>query len=195
MPEDANKIQTLIEKRDIARVNREFDKTDEIRSMLTDCGIMLNDKKCLWQVVVDRNDSRSESKMRDKARVFSQRGGGDLSEEDLTLINQLLAKRDVEKRTRKFKSADAICDQYAEKFNISIDDRASEWHIKDSAYAMASDSATVDDKTRQKIQELVVDRLKAREERDYDMADNIRAELSENYGVVVDDRLREWYVE
>jgi cysteinyl-tRNA synthetase len=195
VPEDADEIQKLVEQRDIARVNREFEKADEIRSMLIDRGIMLNDKKRLWQVADDRNNSRTESRTQDEARVFSQRGGGDLSEEDLILINRLLAKRDIEKRNRKFKSADAIRDQLAEQFNISIDDRASEWHIKDSAYAMASGSAEVDDETRQKIQELVVNRLKAREERDYDTADNVKAELSEKYGVVVDDRLREWYVE
>ncbi|KAL3909312.1 MAG: hypothetical protein SGILL_008134, partial [Bacillariaceae sp.] len=195
VPENADEIQKLVDERDMARVNREFEKADEIRTSLMEQGIMLNDKKRLWQVAgADRNDSR-DRRDRNEPRVFTQRGGGDLSDDDVALINEMLAKRDVFKGNRKFKSADAIRDELADQFNISIDDRATEWHIKDSAYTMGSDSAPVDDATQQKIQELVVSRLQAREERDYDTADEIRAELTENYGVVVDDRLREWFVE
>ncbi|KAL3911224.1 MAG: hypothetical protein SGILL_007367 [Bacillariaceae sp.] len=194
VPENADEIQQLVDERDSARVNREFDKADEIRTQLMARNILLNDKKRIWQVS-DGSEQRNQRPARGEPRAFSQRGGGDLSDADLEIINELLAKRDVMKGNRKFKSADAIRDQLAEEFNISIDDRAAEFHIKNSSYAMAPDSADVDDETRQKIEDMVRDRLSARADRDYDRADDIRMDLTDKFGVVVDDRLREWYVE
>ena len=47
------KISDLIEKRNIARIEKDFSRADEIRNKLLDCGILLKDnkKETVWEFI------------------------------------------------------------------------------------------------------------------------------------------------
>ncbi len=61
-------------------------------------------------------------------------------------------------------------------------------------YQLSSSSAPVDGKVQQIIQRRLTERSKLKKVRNYGAADAIRDELREQYGVMIDDREREWRV-
>ena len=76
---------------------------------------------------------------------------------------------------------------------ISVDDRSREWRVADAPYARArGDSASVDVDT---VEGLVAERSQAKIAGEYDTADAIRDRLRNEFGVSVDDRVKEWVVD
>lgn len=194
IPDNVDEIQELLEERDSARINRDFDKADGIREQLvSEFNIYVNDKKREWSF--GRTDDRSERSERVESKGFTQRGGGKLPASELAKVNDLLLERKSLKRERRYDEADAIRNQLMEDYGISIDDRNSEWRIRDAAYTMSQDSKAIDEEAHQKIQDMVENRVRAREARDFETADEIRDDLERNFSVSIDDRLREWYIE
>jgi cysteinyl-tRNA synthetase len=128
-------------------------------------------------------------------REFTQRGGGSLAEDDMEVVYKLLEKRDELKQERRFDDADSIRDGLLRKYGISIDDANREWRIRDCPYVMSYNSQQLDEEIKSRVQQLVDDRALARIDKDYTKSDSIQEELLEQYGVQVDDRVREWYVE
>jgi cysteinyl-tRNA synthetase len=181
--EDSDEIQKLVEERDVARSNREYDVADQIRDELKERNIFVDDRKRQWSVGRNFGEDR---------RTYSRRGGGDISEEDEKEITGLLAKRFEHKKNRKFKSADAIRDRLRDDFHVQIDDRNQEWHVVNENYVMAPGSALLDSETQETIEEMVNQRADAKLKKDYETADSIRDVLMDRYSVSIDDRVKEW---
>jgi SAP domain len=76
---------------------------------------------------------------------------------------------------------------------------AKEWWVKSDTYALRrSDnrlSESLDDETIEYINERLKERWDLKGTKNFDAADEIRDELREQYGVTIDDRLMEWFVE
>lgn len=194
VPDEIDEIQELLKQRDSARVNRDFKTADGIRNRLEEeFNVYVNDKKREWSV--GWTDNRSERKDVVEQKGYTQRGGGFLSAKDLFKVNELLLERRSLKRDRRYDEADAIRNQLSDEFGISIDDRNSEWHMRNAPYTVARNCRTLDEETQQKIQGMVEQRLRARDAKDFETADDIRNDLETNFSVLIDDRLREWYVE
>ena len=76
---------------------------------------------------------------------------------------------------------------------ISVDDRSREWRVADAPYCRGrGDTADVDVAT---VEALVSERSRAKIAAEYDTADAIRDRLRNEFGVSVDDRVREWVVD
>jgi cysteinyl-tRNA synthetase len=193
VPKELDKIEKLLEERDTARVNRDFEKADGIRRQLVDeFNIYVNDKKREWNIGWTANGS--EKSVATKQKDFEQRGGGTLSEEHLEKVQKLLMERRSLKRNKRYDEADAIERQLLVDYDVSIDDRNSEWHLRNGPYVVARNCRILDEETQQMIQKKVELRLQARYSNDFETADDIRHDLETRFSVVVDDRLREWYV-
>lgn len=187
-PDDADDIKKLVEQRDAARADREFDKADQIRDELLERNVYINDRLRQWAV----GESFSEERKERQERGWSRRGGGTISEEDEATILDLLQERDEYKRERDFGKADRIRDRLQDDFQLSVDDRAKEWHVVTNEYAMSSSCKPMSAETQQLIHEKVSERAIAKLNRDYETADAIRDELMDEYKVNIDDRVKEW---
>ena len=191
VPSEVDEIEKLVQKRDNARLSRDFGKADEIRDQLLDKNIIVDDKKKIWYVgKMTKPPGRDVLNSKD----YIRRGGGDLSEEKLNEIEGLVNKRDGHKRNRQFKDADDIRAGLLKDYGVQVDDGNREWYIISTAYCMAHDSAEIDEETRSKVQQKIQDRTLARSEKDYEKADTIKKVLFKKYNVAIDDRTKEWSV-
>ena len=192
VPKNADDIQNLVQKRDIARVSREFKKADTIRSQLLENGIMIDDKKREWYVKIHNrmNDSNTQKDI----APFIRRGSGNLSLEELSKIESLVNERDNFKRKKQYKEADDIRSKLLRSFDISVDDWNREWYLISEDYGEAHDSAEIDEVTRNLIKQKLQERTLAREEKNYDAADSIKSKLGKEYNVSIDDRKKEWSI-
>jgi hypothetical protein len=128
--------------------------------------------------------------------VYKQRGpGAGLSEEEIETINKLVADRAEAKNVKDFDTADAIFNELGDTYNVNVDDRAGEWALRHEEYQMSSYTAFVPDPEVQRtIGDLLAQRIMARKNRDFDLADKIRQELEGEYLIKIDDKNKEWRV-
>ena len=141
--------------------------------------------------------------------------GPSTSNLDESAINALLAERLECKLNRDFARADAIQEQLFQA-GVAVHDGLKEWRADGQGFGdysgrreakpsrqrgsrkdrnrpyQQSSQSYEDDANKQIIQDLVSERMEARQHRDYDLADAIRDELLEDYNVAIDDRLRQW---
>ena len=187
-PEDHQHIQNQIDERLIAKNDRDFDTADTIRQdLLEQFDVSINDKMKLWSV-----GGAFEETGRTQARgVYTRRGGGNLSSEDLGSIENLLMERYKYKKDRNFDAADDIRTELQDTYNVRIDDRSSEWKIDTDEYAQIGPSNLSADDTKF-VEAKVSERFYCKRDRDYDSADEIRDELRAKFGVILDDRTKEW---
>lgn len=106
----------------------------------------------------------------------------------------MLKDRHFAKKNRDFDVADEIRDYLRATHSISIDDRSQEWRVETDEYAQVSEVGCMelDEEAITFIQAKIAERHAFKIERDYEAADDIRDNLNEKYGVVLDDRTREW---
>ena len=64
-----------------------------------------------------------------------------------------------------------------------------------AGYALAASSVRLSEKAERKVAQLVAERAEAKGQRDYGRADAVRDELRNDFGVVVDDRVKEYTVD
>ena len=191
--EDETYIQEQMDERSAAKRDRDFQTADDIRENLQqEYDVSVNDKMKLWSV------GGVFEEMGGKARaargVYERRGGGNLSEENVKEIQDLLMERYRHKKNRDFESADAIRDQLMNNYDVKVDDRSSEWRVDTNEYFPAF-TGNLEEGTIKEINEKLAVRFQCKRDRDYDTADDIRDELREVYGVAVDDRTKEWKVD
>lgn len=192
-PEDEATIQDQLDQRGEAKRDRDFDTADGIReNLLQQYDVSINDKMKMWSV--GGVFEESGGKIRSARGVYTRRGGGDLSEEALTEIQDLLMERYQYKKERDFDSADAIRDDLEQRFSVKVDDRSSEWRIDTDEY-VATSTGNLSAETIESIGNKLMERFQYKRDREYEAADAIRDELGETYGVVVDDRTKEWFVD
>jgi cysteinyl-tRNA synthetase len=190
-PEDADNVQRLVEARDQARADRDFDAADNIRDDLSDRNIEIDDRTREW-AVGGQFANRPMGGGLPPGASFTRVGGGDLSEEDLELISSLLVERNGYKLDREFGKADRIRDRLSDQYAVRIDDRSKEWHVVSNEYTPSQGSAALDDATKNYVVEQVNKRAVAKLSREYEVADAIRDELMDDYQVSIDDRIKEW---
>lgn len=116
-------------------------------------------------------------------------------------IQGLMDERDEAKRLRDFDTADAIRDELSSVYNVAIADRERVWSIGSNfqappqPYTMSSFSTPPPEGLDvDRVSEMCQERDDARQQREYDVADEIKFELLEDYNIAIDDRLRQWSV-
>ena len=198
VPEDADEIQRLVEQRDEARVKRQFETADEIREELRARDIVVDDRKREWydSSSVDESDGFAPPTENRQFRPYTKRGAGgeDLTETDIETITNLINKRDEHKNLRQFRSADEIRDRLRNDYDVRLDDNNREWHVFSEDYNMSTDTIIDDPEVKSFIQQKVDERAAAKTAKNYDIADDIRYDLERDYNVIIDDRVREWYI-
>ena len=191
--EDEAYIQEQLDERAAAKRDRDFRTADGIReNLLQEFDVSINDKMKLWSI--GGAFEEAGGKTRAARGVYTRRGGGNLSEEAIAEIQDLLMERYQHKKNRDFESADYIRDDLMNRYDVKIDDRSSEWRVDTDEYA-ASYTGNLDEDTIAEINGKISERFQCKRDRNYDAADAIRDGLNESYGVVIDDRTKEWRVE
>lgn len=192
-PEEEEAIQEKIEERLEAKKNRDYNTADAIRDELQhEFDVTIHDKLKQWSVGGDFGIEGG--KPRKERGVYTRRGGGDLSEEDIETITQLLSDRYKAKKDRDFYTADGIRDHLRETYNVAVDDKSSEWHVDSNEYVQNFEPGAkeLSPEDVEIISARLVERFSFKVTRDYESADAIREELFEEYGVLIDDRTKEW---
>lgn len=200
-PEDTQVIQDMVEDREKARKRRDYQTADDIRDELRAVyDVEVQDKLRQWSVgghferSTDRNDNDNRSGDRGPPPDFVRRGGGSLTDEEVTLITEMVAERNEAKKNKHFGKADRIRDSLRDDYKIRVDDRSREWMVVSDEYVMAP-VTPLDDGTKKYIEDRVAERAVAKLNKEYDTADAIRDELLDEYQVYLDDRVREWRIE
>jgi len=179
-------IEKLVAQRLEAKFERDYATADAIREQLqNEYDVKVDDRKRKWMV-----GDRPFRGAPDLNAPYTRRGGGDV--EDVSKVEELVEERADAKARRDYAAADAIRDQL-NAMGISVDDRSREWRVADAPYARArGDAADVDVAT---VEALVAERSQAKIAGEYDTADAIRDRLRNEFGVSVDDRVKEWVVD
>eukprot|EP00978_Attheya_sp_CCMP212_P023546 scaffold72447_cov54-Attheya_sp.AAC.3 len=212
-------INALIAERLQHKLNRRFQEADELQRQLYEVNnVFVHDGQKQWRAdgvrFGDSNDdsssrgnpSRSQDsrKSRDSIRYYTFVGGnGGLSDEVIKGIADSMVKRSEAKLNGAYDLADSIRDALRDKYNVAVDDRSLQWHIRSAGYVRSQNSGALADEPNgdfsneegsiaSSIDQKVADRLAAKLEQDFESADAIREELWEVYSVEIDDRLKEW---
>jgi hypothetical protein len=108
----------------------------------------------------------------------------------------MVAERSVAKSIVDYDRADEIYAELTAKYNVNIDDRACEWALLSEEYMFnkAESSFMPEETIIAAIGKRLGDRILARKRRDFDMADDIRDELRNDYVVEIDDGNKEWMI-
>jgi len=126
---------------------------------------------------------------------------------DVDYVAGRVQERADAKRSRDYELADSIRDELVDEYNVVIDDRLMKWSVggdfagdggskRKDAYTRrggGGDDLTEDDLAS--IASMVAARAKAKRDRNYEDADELRDTLREKYNVKVDDRNKEWQIE
>lgn len=189
--EDQEHIQAQVEARHQAKRDRNFDLADSIREELQDeYDVMINDKIKLWSVGGDFGTDGGPKK---PGWNYTRRGGGNLSEDQVQQVQSLLKDRFQAKREKDYQGADDIQQQLFEDCNVLVDDKNSEWHVDSDEYVPAGSNALgLPSEQIEAISAKVQKRIECKKQKDYEMADVIRDELKDGFGVLIDDRTKEW---
>jgi cysteinyl-tRNA synthetase len=127
--------------------------------------------------------------------VYTRRGAiGDLTPDDEDAISKMITDRYHAKKQKAFDVADEIRDELMNKYNVKIDDRSNEWRVDTEDYAMTGTN-TLSEEEVSLIDGKLKERFYLKRERQYEDADAIRDDLKERYGIQIDDRVKEWYVD
>ena len=128
--------------------------------------------------------------------VYTRRGGGSLTIEEEAAITKLLSDRYHAQRQRNYSAADEVRDLLMNRYNVSIDDRSREWRVDTDEYARKVGCAhSLSEKEVHHIESRLKERFVLKGDRMYEDADAIRDDLRSRFGVAIDDRTKEWFVE
>jgi len=84
-----------------------------------------------------------------------------------------------------------------ETWNVFVDDKTREWRVETDVYVQALNTGytEVSSETIAIISAKLVERLAYRRDHNYEVADSIRDELADEFGVEIDDKNKEWKCE
>ena len=124
---------------------------------------------------------------------------------DIAAVDMLLTRRNEAKRQRDFVVADALRDELKVEHNVGCHDRDRTWWLgrqkreKRERAPLPTDhgyTREIDDKTHlmdeRAVDALLLARVHAKMTRDFDKADQLRAQLSAAHGVRVHDARKVW---
>ena len=194
-PEEEVFIQQKIDERQQAKYDRDYELADSIRDELLDgYDVVIHDKIRQWSVGGNFGEDSIAV-----PGVYKRRGGGDLSDEQVSEIDALIKDRHQAKQDRHYDVADEIRSNLLEQYGVTIDDFCNEWRVACDDYVQMESSTpnarVLSEEEAAMVQEQLMKRSAFKKNRDYEAADQIRDELWEQYGVKVDDRTKEWRVE
>ena len=192
--EEEEYIQFHVDARVQAKKDRNFETADKIRLDLAQrFDVMINDKMKLWSI--GGVFEELGGKMGKPKGVYTRRGAlGDLTPEDEDKVTKMISERYHAKKQKAFDVADEIRDELMNKYNVKIDDRSNEWRVDTEDYAMAGSNSLSEDEIAF-IDGKLKERFYFKRERQFEEADAIRDHLQERFGIQVDDRVKEWYVD
>eukprot|EP00579_Thalassiosira_antarctica_P029338 CAMPEP_0202029274 /NCGR_PEP_ID=MMETSP0905-20130828/63889_1 /ASSEMBLY_ACC=CAM_ASM_000554 /TAXON_ID=420261 /ORGANISM="Thalassiosira antarctica, Strain CCMP982" /LENGTH=280 /DNA_ID=CAMNT_0048593021 /DNA_START=27 /DNA_END=866 /DNA_ORIENTATION=+ len=206
-------IQQHVDKRAQAKKDQNLGWAGKIRlDLKKGFDVTINDTQKLWSIGGLFAEFGGNPK-----GFYTRRGGGDLSAEDEEAISKMIldryhAKKEKfvaededaiskmildryhAKRERNYDAADEIRDALMSTYSVKVDDRSEEWRVETDDYAMVRDN-TLSDEDVEYIDSKLKERSIFKRERIYKDADAIRDDLSERFGVKVDDRTKEWFVD
>jgi len=186
-------IQNHVDARATAKKDRNFDTADKIRLDLAQrFDVTINDKMKLWSI--GGLFEELGAKMGKPRGVYTRRGGGDLTEEEVSAVSKMISDRYHAKKQRNFDAADEIRDSLMATYNVKVDDRSNEWRVDTDEYAMTGDN-TLSEVEMAFIDTKLRERFNLKRANEYEEADAIRDGLRGKYGVNVDDRTKEWSVD
>jgi hypothetical protein len=193
-------IHMLIRERMECKFDRNYDMADSIQRELLSYGVAVHDGYKEWRADGESwgtfDSFRALTKGPRGPKVYTRRGpGAGLTDEEIETIDQMVADRSEAKNIGDYDKADAIFAELGSRFNVNVDDRAAQWALRHEEYEMSSYSAIVPELDVMKIiGNKLADRISARKNRDFALADQIRQELEEEYLVRVDDQKKEWRI-
>ena len=191
---DAAALHRLLLERVLAKRARDFAAADGVRDRLRDAGVSVDDRSATFRVF-RRPPPTGHGYARDDD------GSVALSPDDAAQLDALLLERVRAKRSRDFAAADHARD-LLRAAGVEVDDRRNTYRVgrpgpprpRGHGYRRDDDGAvslTPDDAAR--LDALLLDRVAAKRERNFDEADRLRAAL-EAAGVRIDDRDRTYRV-
>lgn len=189
-------VDAMVQERVEARAERAYDVADDIKyTLLEDHNIVIEDDLRRWSVNGDFGKEEIEEDLRSyddgpRPTTYTRRGGGDLSDEELELVDKLLAERTDMKRARDFLAADSIRERLMADFQIRVDDRSMEWHVVSDDYCQVPTNHDLDAETVAFIQDQVNQRCQAKYLKEFAKADDIRDSLMDEFSVAIDDRVK-----
>ncbi len=206
-------IHDLIRERMECKFARDFNSADRIERDLRMAGVIVDDGSKEWRAdgeEMSRGGGGGGGRGRGAGggggwddgtpkppKTYRQRGTGvGLSPEQIATICDMVAERSEAKAVMDYDRADLIFDSLTREYEINIDDRAGEWALLHEEYVFNADMSSFvpDDDLRVVIGKKLGERILARKRRDFDLADDIRDELRDQYVVEIDDGNKEWMV-
>jgi cysteinyl-tRNA synthetase len=196
-PDQIVRIETMVSRRAGAKQSRNFRTADSIRNELRDeFNVFIDDRLRQWTVGGDFGPNSPGNQ--DKMRPWSMSVHSE-PVTDESLVPEVLAeleRRNEAKMVRNFDLADEIRELLLKQYNVAVDDRLREWSIGGDFGLKSKKSAgpfvrrgggdlTSDEEAD--IAEMVEERDRAKKNRDFDTADEIRDILEARYSVKVDD--------
>ena len=113
-------------------------------------------------------------------------------------MEAMVRRRSEEMSRYNQRAAESICVGLKKKFYVVIDDVNSEWHVRGNDYIMSPKLKVVPEgveAAKREIEALIRERSHAKGEGFFQRADEIRSDLFESYGIILDDRVKEWSLE
>lgn len=113
-------ITAELERRNEAKRTREFDVADDIRELLSsEYNVAIDDRLREWSI---GGDFGLPSKTRDGP--FVRRGGGELTDDEVEEISEIVEERANAKKNRDFENADELRDLLEARFSVKVDDKS-----------------------------------------------------------------------
>eukprot|EP00531_Pseudo-nitzschia_arenysensis_P001989 CAMPEP_0116143362 /NCGR_PEP_ID=MMETSP0329-20121206/15409_1 /TAXON_ID=697910 /ORGANISM="Pseudo-nitzschia arenysensis, Strain B593" /LENGTH=539 /DNA_ID=CAMNT_0003638675 /DNA_START=129 /DNA_END=1748 /DNA_ORIENTATION=- len=187
------RIHELLAKRLSYKFDRDFDSADAIQAELLSAGVVINGKGKEW-----RADGKFFSKY--APRVYKMLPHNNDISGDLEEIEKIIKERALCRAERLFKRSDELREELFQKFDVRINDQKQLWSVgadqnwdgtTHQPYRLSERSEVPKDADA--IGKLVEERDRARGDRDFAKADEIRDELLEK-NIIVDDNKRTWYI-
>jgi len=177
-------IDDLIAKRMCARNDRKFDVADEIMNDLTKSGIFVSDNSRKWGFL-SMSTGHGYTKSDDSEPNMSN-----LSDQE---IEDLLAQRGRARDDKIFKVADKILCELQNNL-IFVEDKSREWRFSSKGHNYKKPTGydpSALKLSEEEIDDLIARRLKARNDNNFDAADEIQTDLK-TAGILLDDRSKKW---
>ena len=212
-PDDVKFVVDMVERRREAKADREYDLADDIRDDLRErLNIEIDDRLRQWSVGGKFNyDKLDEQRLPQRTLIEyteSEASTGVIDSSERELIINMVRQRSEAKGVRDFRTADSIRHRLEEEHNVAIDDRSKTWSVggdfggndnrltrDEYKFDGDVDSLSISEKAVQMIEQLLIKRLKAKKNRDYEEADLIRDKLRKMANIGIDDRQKIWFFE
>jgi SAP domain len=201
---DLDEVVQLVAEYDDAKRRRVYDIADDIREqLLTKYNVYLNDRLRQWSVgdkFGGGGDTDGGSPASYRKSELSKPTDDDNDEHIQTQVDL----RVEAKRNRDYTTADSIRENLFDKYQVAIDDKLGEWSVggafpgipakRDKFSYVRVGSGIISDTDLAAVEQLLRDRSQAKADREYDLADQIKETLENQYNIMIRDKTKEWLV-